>query len=383
MVLRPHLVPLMALTALLALVTAGCSTPRPHPHTPAPRAQSAPFGRLPDGREVRIHTLVNARGMRLQAMDLGATITEVLAPDRSGATTNILLGAETLGAYLQGFPGAAAAIGRYANRIRDARFPLDGRVVQVSRNHGQHHLHGGHQGFASRLWSATTGSTPTSAFVRFTYRSPDGEEGYPGTLDVAVTYTLTDANEVRVDYEASTDAPTVVNLTNHAYFNLAGSGDVLDHLLQIHAAAVSKVDRDLLPLGPAQPVAGTALDFTRPRRVGERIRADLGGPRGYDHNYLLDGPAGSLRTVARVEHPASGRVMECLTTEPCLQLYTANHFGGGPGDPPAWRKHPALCLETQHAPDSPNHPGFPSTTLRPGKPFRSTTVFRFSTRQAH
>lgn len=370
---------LLPFLALLALPWAGCSS-LPIP-SPAQRVQSDAFGRLPDGREVRIHTLVNARGMRLRAMDLGATITEVLAPDRNGNTTNILLGADSLDAYLKGFPGSAAAIGRYANRIKDARFPLDGRVVQVTRNHGAHHLHGGNQGFASKLWTATTGSTPSSSFVRFTYRSPDGEEGYPGNLDVAVTYTLTDANEVRIDYDASTDAPTVVNLTNHAYFNLAGGSDVLDHLLQIHAKAVSKVDRDLIPLGPALPVAGTGLDFTSPRRIGERIRDDFGGPRGYDHNFLLEGTHGRLRQVARAVHPASGRVMECLTTEPCLQLYTANHFGGGPGDPLAWRKHPAFCLETQHAPDSPNHPDFPSTTLRPGKPFHSTTVFRFSSQR--
>ncbi|MEI6342455.1 MAG: aldose epimerase family protein [Verrucomicrobiota bacterium] len=366
---------------VLALIWAGCSsvsTP-PRPVAQGPRVQSASFGRLPDGREVRIHTLVNARGMRLRAMDLGATLTEVLAPDRAGAMTNILLGTESLDAYLKGFPGAASAIGRYANRIRDGRFTLDGRAVQVTRNNGRHHLHGGNQGFAAKLWSATTGSSASSSFVRFTYRSPDGEEGYPGNLDVSVTYTLTDANEVRIDYHASTDAATVVNLTNHAYFNLAGGGDVLDHLLQIHARAVSKVDRDLIPLGPALPVAGTGLDFTRHRPIGERIRDDFGGPNGYDHNYLLEGMPGRLRLVARAEHPGSGRVMECLTTEPCLQLYTANHFGGGPNDPPAWRKHPAFCLETQHAPDSPNHADFPSTTLRPGRAFDSTTVYRFST----
>ncbi len=362
--------------SLVALACTACvSPPRPG------RVASRSFGTLPDGREVRIHTLVNSRGMQLKAMDLGATLTEVAAPDRSGVLTNILLGADSLKPYLEGFPGAASVIGRYANRIKDAQFPLDGRVVRVTRNHGRHHLHGGTHGFASMLWSATTGSTPRSSFVRFAYRSPDGEEGYPGNLDVSVTYELTDDNEVRILYEAATDAPTVINLTNHAYFNLAGGGDILDHRLQIRSKAVSKVDRDLIPLGPALPVAGTGLDFSRPRPIGERIRDDFGGPNGYDHNYLLDGPSGRLRLVARAEHPGSGRIMECLTTEPCLQLYTANHFGGGPTDPPAWRKHPAFCLETQHAPDSPNHPGFPSTILRPGpgKPFHSTTVFRFST----
>jgi len=365
------------LVLLASLLVTSCSTP--HSAKAPDRVRSESFGRMPDGQEVRIHTLRNRSGMQVRVMDLGATVTEILAPDRNGQLTNILLGSQSFDDYRKGFAGSASVIGRVANRIRNARFPLDGREVRVTANMGEHHIHGGREGFASKVWSATTGSSHHSAFVRFHRRSPDGEEGFPGNLDVSVTYTLTDSGEVRLDYEATTDGATVVNLTNHAYFNLAGTGDVLSHQLQVLADRYTVADRLLIPTGPEAPVEGTGLDFRQPHAIGERIEQYRNGPNGYDHNFVLREPAGKLRLAARVTDPASGRVMECLTTEPGVQLYTANHFGGRRSDPATWGKHPAFCLETQHPPDAPNHPEFPSTVLRPGQKFHSVTTFRFST----
>ena len=367
-----------ALLAFLACLVFGACSTRP-PATALQRTKSESFGRLPDGREVRIHTLRNKAGMQLRAMDYGATITEILAPDRNGNFTNILLGVDSLPPYLGSFPGAASTIGRFANRIRNARFTLDGREVRVTANAGQHHIHGGREGFASKLWSATTGSDRSSSFVRFQRRSPAGEEGFPGNLDVTVTFTLTDDGEVRLDYTATTDEATVINLTNHAYFNLAGGGDILSHQLQIHSDRTTVADKDLIPTGPEKDVTGTGLDFRQPHAIGERIEQYRQGPNGYDHNFVLRGTAGKLRSAARVTDPASGRVMECLTTEPGVQLYTAQHFSGRPNGSSVWPRHPAFCLETQHPPDAPNHPHFPSTVLRPGQTFRSTTAYRFST----
>jgi aldose 1-epimerase len=334
---------------------------------------------MPDGREVRVHTLENRMGMKVRVMDLGATLIEVSVPDRAGRFTNVILGATTLDAYQKGFPGAASVIGRYANRIRNSRFELDGRQVRVTPNMGVHHIHGGRVGFASHVWQAELIPGRDRAGVRLHRRSPDGEEGYPGNLDVEVTYVLTDTGELRIEYGAETDAATVVNLTNHAYFNLAGTGDILGHELQILSDRVTLADGDLIPTGGERDVTGTPLDFREPQRIGARIGDLRDGPRGYDHNFVLRGEKGALKLAARAVDPESGRVMECSTTEPGVQLYTANHFGGRREDPSNWGKHPAFCLETQHPPDAPNHPNFPSTTVRPGVPFRSTTVFRFST----
>lgn len=365
------------LVLVASLLVTSCST-TPSGNAPE-RVRSETFGRMPDGQEVQIHTLRNRTGMQVRVMDLGATVTEILVPDRNGQLTNVLLGSQSFEDYRKGFVASASVIGRFANRIRNARFPLDGREVRVTANMGEHHIHGGREGFASKVWSATVGSVGGSSFVRFHRRSPDGEEGFPGNLDVSVTYTLTDSGEVRLDYEATTDGATVVNLTNHAYFNLAGTGDVLSHQLQVLADRYTVADRSLIPTGPEAPVEGTGLDFRQPHAIGERIEQYRNGPNGYDHNFVLRGPSGKLRLAARVTDPASGRVMECLTTEPGVQLYTANHFGGRRSDPPTWHKHPAFCLETQHPPDAPNHPQFPSTVLRPGQRFHSTTSYRFST----
>jgi aldose 1-epimerase len=356
--------------ASLAGVAAGCVVQR---DAKLVRVESVQLGALADSRPVQVHTLRNRHGLLVRVMDYGATMLAVNAPDRHGNATNVVCGAATLEAYLKGFPAGASVIGRYANRIRNARFPLDGREVQVTANAGQHHIHGGREGFAGKLWTPKTRSGSKDASVELSLRSADGEEGFPGNLAVTVTYTLNDDNELVLHYAADTDRPTVVNLTNHAYFNLAGGGDIYGHEAQIFADEFTPGDADLIPTGEITSLTGTPLDFRSPHRIGERI-AQIQGPSGYDHNFVLRGRAGTLRPAARVVEPLSGRVLECHTTEPGVQLYTANHFSGRP-----YPKHGAFCLETQHYPDSPNRPQFPSTVVRPGTPFQSETRFKFTT----
>jgi aldose 1-epimerase len=282
--------------------------------------------------------------------------------------TNVVLGAGSLESYLKGFPGSAAVIGRVANRIARAQFTLDGVTYKLAANNGPNHIHGGRRGFAQVVWQAQPlPPGEREASVRLTYLSKDGEEGYPGNLTVHVTYTLTDDNVLRIDYEATTDKATPVNLTNHAYFNLAGGGDVLDHELWLAADRYTPADDQLIPTGEVASVKGTPLDFTVPARIGARIQQLKPKPNGYDHNYVLGGDGGTLVLVGRASDPASGRVMEVCTTEPGVQLYTGNHL-----------KHGGFCLETQHYPDSVNRPQFPSTILRPGQVFKSSTTFAFS-----
>ncbi len=328
------------------------------------------FGKMPDGTVVKEFALKNANGLVVKVISYGAIITEIQAPDKAGAKANVLLGAGDLEAYLKGF-SSAAVIGRVANRIAKAKFTLDGVDYKLAANNGANHLHGGRVGYASVVWKGE--SLPErggEVAARFIYLSKDGEEGYPGNLKVVVTYTLTARNELRLDYEATTDKATPVNLTNHAYFNLAGNGqgDVLDHELWLSSGRYTLADDQLIPTGEIASVTGTPLDFTKATRIGARI--DQLNPKlnGYDHNYVIDGGGQSLTLTARVTEPTSGRVMEVLTTEPGVQLYTGNHL-----------KHRGLCLETQHYPDSINQPSFPSVVLRPGTTFKSTTVFRFST----
>ncbi|MBI4325350.1 MAG: galactose mutarotase [Chloroflexi bacterium] len=335
---------------------------------PLKRLEAREFGQMPDGTDVQLFTLRNAKGLSAKVMSYGAIITDVQAPDRHGALTKVLLGADSFDQYLKGFPGSAAVIGRVANRIAKARFTLDGVEYKLAANSGPNHIHGGRKGFAQVVWEATP--LPVGqheASVRFTYRSKDGEEGYPGNLTAKVTYTLTDGNELRIDYEATTDKATPVNLTNHAYFNLAGSGNVLEHELWLAAERYTVADDQLIPTGEIAAVKGTPLDFTTPAPIGARIERLKPKLNGYDHNYVLNSDGQSLVLAARASEPKSGRVMEMRTTEPGVQLYTGNHL-----------KHAGFCLETQHYPDSVNHPNFPSTILRPGKTFQSTTVFAFS-----
>ncbi|HWK44666.1 MAG TPA: aldose epimerase family protein [Stellaceae bacterium] len=343
----------------------------------------APFGTLPDGRAVEVFTLVNRRGMTAEILTYGGTLLSLLVPDRDRRLADVVLGYGRLDDYVHRNQYFGALIGRYANRVGGGRFTLDGREHAVDVNQPPNALHGGEDGFDKAVWQASS----DDASVRLTHHSPDGTGGYPGTLDVAVTYRLTDAGGLRIEYLATTDRPTVLNLTNHAYWNLAGegSGDVLDHELTIDADAIVAVDETLIPTGELRPVAGTPFDFREPHRIGDRIRdghdPQLMVGRGYDHCYVLrPSPGAEPFRAARIVEPRSGRVMEVFTTEPGVQLYTGNQLLGNRigKSGRAYRQSDALCLETQHFPDSPNHPGFPSTVLRPGETFTSATEYRFS-----
>lgn len=338
-----------------------------------PTFEVKPFGSLEDGTSIFQVSLDNGQGMRVSVINYGATITEVMVPDAKGQVANVVLGSNSLSPYLTGFP-AASVIGRYANRIHNAQFPLDGETIHVTKNSGTNHIHGGKINFAKVAWDNRENvAKDDRATATFTYHSVDGEEGFPGNLDVTVNYSLTVNNELRIEYSAVTDKPTVVNLTNHAYFNLSGpGGDVLGHELQIHADKYTMVDAKLIPTGEIAPVESTPLDFRQPHTIGERI-AELEATRGYDHNYVLGSTIPGLRLIAHVKEPTTGRSMQCLTTEPGVQLYTGNHFNVNP-----FPKHGGFCLETQHYPNSPNQAEFPTTIVRPGDQWSSTTVFRFS-----
>jgi aldose 1-epimerase len=343
------------------------------------------FGRLPDGTEVGLFTLTNARGLEVRAISYGAIILSVRAPDRRGQLDDVTLGCDDLEGYLTRSRYFGAVVGRYGNRIADGRFTLDGKTFQLATNNGRNHLHGGIKGFDKVVWSAQPHARDGHTAVAFSYTSPDGEESYPGTLKARVSYTLTERNELVIEYEATTDKPTPLNLTQHSYFNLAGEGrgDILQHVLTLEADRYTPVDDTSIPTGELAPVAGTPFDFRQPTAIGARIDADHEQLRigsGYDHNFVLrDGPApGGLRHAARVVDPASGRTLDVATTEPGVQFYAGTHLGGQVGKSGhAYGARTGFCLETQHFPDSPNKPQFPSTILRPGRTYRSKTVFTF------
>ncbi len=347
---------------------------------PAVRTES--FGKTPDGEAVKLYTLTNADGLRARATEYGAILVSLEVPDRDGRLADIALGFDDLDSYVRRNPLFGAVVGRYANRIANAKFTLDGVEHRITANAGKNHIHGGgDKRFDKVVWTGYAYATETEAGVRFTHFSFDAEEGFPGNLDCSVTYVLTNKNELRITYTAATDKSTVVNFTNHSYFNLAGAGngDVLGHEITINARLYTPAGEGLIPTGEIHSVAGTPLDFTEARKIGERI-AELTETRGYDHNYVLSGSCGSLALAARVHEPTSGRVMEVHTTEPGMQFYTANGMRGLEGkDGNVYNRHAGFCLETQHFPDSPNKPHFPSTVLRPGRMFTTTTVFKFST----
>lgn len=337
------------------------------------------FGRTPDGRAVEIYTLTNAKGVRARIMTYGATFISLEVPDRAGKLGDITLGYDNLEGYLKVSPYFGATIGRYGNRIGKGRFSLNGVEYKLATNNGPNHLHGGLKGFDKVVWKATPFEAEGSRGVKFEYLSRDGEEGYPGNLSGSVTYTLSDADELRIDYQAVTDKATPVNLTHHSYFNLAGQGrgDILGHELMIQAEAFTPVDAGLIPTGEIKPVKGTAMDFLTPHKIGERIDEV---PGGYDHNYVLTRTGKGLELAAQVFEPRSGRIMEVLTTEPGLQFYSGNFLDGtitGKAGK-VYPLHSGFCLETQHFPDSPNKPNFPSTVLEPGKTYTTQTVYRFS-----
>lgn len=335
-----------------------------------------PYGNLPDGSAASLFTLTNATGMSAAVTDYGALLVSLQVPDREGRIGEITLGFDALAGYLGRHPYFGATVGRYANRIAAARFTLDGKEYCLAANNGENHLHGGIVGFDRVLWEADTFEQDSTAGVCLSRVSPDGEEGYPGNLQVTTTYTLTDMDELRIDFEAMTDRATPVNLTNHAYFNLRGSGDILGHRVQIAASRYTPVNAALIPTGKLAKVAGTPLDFTAPHPVGERIAAVAGG---YDHNFVLDRKAdGELLCAARVEELESGRALEVFTTDPGIQFYTGNFLDGtlvGRGGV-RYQPQAGLCLEPQKFPDSPNQPAFPDSILRPGEMYLHTILFR-------
>jgi aldose 1-epimerase len=341
------------------------------------------FGKLPDGTPVELYTLSNAGGMQAGIMTYGGAVVSLTAPDRNGKYADIVLGMENLQGYLAGVPYFGALIGRYGNRIGHAKFVLNGKSYLLPANDNGNTLHGGDKGFDKHVWTAKELAGPA---LELTYVSRDGEEGFPGTLTAKVVYTLTSANELKIEYTATTDQDTVVNLTNHSYFNLAGQGEgtVLDHQVMINASRFTPVDKVLIPTGELKPVEGTPFDFTKPTAIGARIgQSDeqLQFGKGYDHNWVLN-PSGGMNTAAEVYEPTSGRVMTVTTTEPGLQFYTGNFLDGtlkGKGGK-VYPLRSAFCMETQHYPDSPNKPSFPSTTLKPGETYHTTTVYKFSAR---
>jgi len=342
----------------------------------------APFGTMADGTPVDIFTLKNAYGLEVRTIPYGAIIVSIKAPDRAGKLDDVVLGFDALNGYLKQSPYFGAVVGRYGNRIARGQFAIDGTTFHLATNNGPNHLHGGVKGFDKRLWHAEVFLRQAEAGVVYTLTSPDGDEGYPGTLNVTVTYTLSDSNALTVDYEATTDKATVINLTQHSYFNLAGHGDILGHRLTIDADRFTPVDATLIPTGELAAVDGTPFDFRKSTPIGERIGADnpqIKNAGGYDHNWVLNGSAGTLRHAAKVEDPSSGRTLDVSTTEPGLQFYSGNFLDGSltGKSGQVYQKRAALCLETQHFPDSPNHPGFPSTILQPGARYVSKTVFTF------
>jgi aldose 1-epimerase len=340
-----------------------------------------PWGKTPSGEQVDLYTMKNARGAEIRITSFGGIVVSWTAPDRKGQIADVVLGFDSLDGYLKEHPYFGAIVGRYGNRIAKGRFKLNGVEYKLATNNGENHLHGGIKGFDKAVWKAKE----ARGALELSYLSKDGEEGYPGNLSATITYTLGEDNELRIDYHATTDKPTVLNLTNHSYFNLAGQGegDILGHRITLHADRFTPVDAGLIPTGELKPVAGTPFDFRTPHAIGERINANdeqLARGKGYDHNFVLNGQAGTLRPAARVVEPKSGRVLEILTTEPGVQFYTGNFLDGtlrGKGGK-VYRQRYGFCLETQHFPDSPNQPAFPSTVLKPGDHYRTTTVYRMS-----
>jgi aldose 1-epimerase len=343
------------------------------------------FGKAADGRAVELYTLTNRNGLRARIASYGATLVSLEVPDRHGASADIVLGFDSLEPYLTEHPYFGSVIGRYANRIRGGRFTLKGMIHELPCNDGTNHLHGGPLGFHRVIWNARASGSTSDPQLTLTYRSSSGEQGYPGNVNVALSYTLTQRNELMLDYTATTDAPTIINLTHHAYFNLAGAGTILDHELQLFADTFLPVDDTLIPLGELRRVEDTPFDFTTATAIGARISApheQLMIARGYDHNWVLKRSTGDCALAGEIHEPVTGRSMTVHTTQPGVQIYSGNFLDGSlrGKNRVAYPKHAGLCFETQHFPDSPNHPCFPSTVLEPGSTLRERTVYRFGVR---
>jgi len=343
--------------------------------------QQQPYGATGGGGYADLFTLTNNQGISVALTNYGGIITTLHTPDRDGKTGDIVLGFDKLEEYIEHSPFFGCLVGRFGNRIANGKFTLKGKAYELAQNNGQNHLHGGKVGFDKVLWAAEPFSTPTSVGVKLSYISEDGEEGYPGNLAVTVVYTLTDENEFQLDYGATTDQTTILNLTNHTYFNLAGQGDILDHLMQLNADAFTPMDETLIPTGEVRSVDGTPLDFRTPTAIGARIAQQdeqLKFGLGYDQNFVVNGTPGELRRAAFVSEPTSGRTLEVLTTQPGVQFYSGNMLKPLTGKGGAhYDRRDGFCLETQHYPDSPNQPTFPSAVLEPGERYAETTVWKF------
>jgi aldose 1-epimerase len=343
------------------------------------------FGKLPNGSSANLYTLTNNNGMEVKITNYGGIITSILVPDKAGKISDVVLGYDDLSGYLDKSPYFGCIVGRYGNRIANGKFSLDGEEYSLATNNGPNALHGGLKGFDKIVWQVKELPRDGNLGLELKYVSKDMEEGYPGNLDVTVTYILTEDNALRIDYLAITDKKTVLNLTNHSYFNLkdAGASPILDHFIKLNADKFTPVDETLIPTGELRSVENTPFDFRQPHTIGERINAEneqikFGG--GYDHNFVLHGEMGQLRVIAEIFEPTSGRVMEVFTTEPGVQFYTGNFLDGsitGKNGNVYQHRH-GFCLETQHYPDSPNKPEFPSTILEPGQKYQSTTIYKFS-----
>jgi aldose 1-epimerase len=345
-----------------------------------------PFGKMPDGTPVDLFTLRNRHGVEAKISNYGGIVVSISVPDRNGHFGDVVLGYDNLNDYIRQNPFFGAMVGRYGNRIAGAKFTLGGKEYKLAANNGPNSLHGGLKGFDKVVWAAKSLGTPEGPALELAYVSKDGEEGFPGNLSVTAVYTLTDDNGLKLEYTATTDKETIVNLTQHSYFNLAGKGDVLNHEVMINADKFTPTDKNLIPTGELKPVKGTPFDFRKPTPIGARINQDdeqlkFGG--GYDQNFVIEKPAGKLGLMARVTEPTTGRVLEVLSTEPGMQFYTGNHLGGTITGKGGWayKARNAFCMEPQHYPDSPNHPEFPSAVLKPGQEYRNTIIYRFSVKK--
>ena len=375
----------VATLALGILVVPAAGQPKSQVNS---RTHKRAFGKTGDGKQVDLYVLSNKNGVEVDVTNFGAAVVSLKVPDRHGKTDDVVLGYDDLDGYLHDKSYFGATVGRYANRIAHGKFTLNETTYTLAKNDGENHLHGGVRGFNKVVWEAKDVSIAGAAALQLNYLSKDGEEGYPGNLSVQVTYTLTNNNELKIDYSATTDKDTVVNLTHHSYFNLAGQGkgDILQHQLLLHASKFTPVDAKLIPTGEIRSVKGTPLDFASATAIGSRIGQDdeqLKLGHGYDHNFVLDGGTeGAPVLAAQVYEPSSGRVMEVWTTQPGVQFYSGNFLDdtirGKSGS--TYRRRAAFCLETQHFPDSPNKPNFPSTILKPGSQFKSSTTYKFSSR---
>ena len=375
---------------LLFLALVACSNTKVQDPAPANAAvkegsvNKAEFGKTPEGEVVDVYTLTNSEGMEVRAITFGGVITSIRVPDRAGKLDDVALGFNNLEGYIKNPPYFGSIIGRYANRIGKGRFTLDGKTYTLAINNPPNHLHGGIKGFDKVVWKAESFKNADGVGIVFTHTSPDGDEGYPGTLALRVSYTLNNKNEIAFDYEATTDKATPVNLTQHSYFNLAGegSGDILNHVMTIHASKITPVDQSLIPTGELASIEGTPFDFRKPTAIGARIadnHPQIGFGKGYDHNFALDRTGDGLVLAAHVEEPANGRILEISTTEPGIQFYTGNFLDGtltGKSGQP-YKQRTGFALETQHYPDSPNKPDFPNTILKPGETYKSKTVYAF------